>query len=847
MKINLLKISKLVYSFLLSLILFSLLLKDIKLNLYLTIYGIILFLFLMILNHKVNAEQLCYLMLLGIVVSTGYVVAKSFSGNIYIPDLANRELVPYIYRMIVLMLIEAENIYICILQRKVRKNKADTDDSKINRCNTDLFSERKADMERLHANIEAFDTIGVLGEWGSGKTYLVDEYIRRNIEKYEVIKIETLTCNLDKIDSYLFQQLENVLWQNRIYPKYSKQIQSMMSEKGILRQLQSIIMKGTTANITAFHGFCNDIQKLNKQILLVCEDIDRISENDVGQIAKILDLCAKLAGKNVKVIYEYDQNKMTELGFGREYMEKYIPHMMNLTDISFRKLIHKALEEINERNGNLCEEDFRFLSSPIYVDPFLSEKLGINFNLEVHSEKITPRKVKVFVDEVNLTLRDEEFAATENRKIVITFYFLKNFMVQLYEQIPFRKNIQDEIEFERCIGSYYSIMELVDLLENKVIKTGEVLQLFVSDKHQIEKEYVVWNRNKLALLLMLGFHFKYLQRYYEKTHEVKKTKRSNPILEEETFEIQCIEHNAKINRLLKNLYMNGKSQYTNNEANTSIFIDQVLFAPAKEQEKKWHEYLNRCYRSQLYKDNQTIFLVGGDDWLSLAKALRTAEHFPKYRKKTEEIKKRFLDFWMSHLKDKQLLLETVTTFRFIEPESKISFIKAITYFNELEITGNMNTEKVYYDFLDTYINIAYRLGYLFNGYYYHMINEMYDISDTTGSDLKDTLERILNELQNTIKEKKIPPSSQVEFEQMAKFIEKNIKIIDTTKHARYRRWKPEVTVSEKIKYQNETIYLKLKELAVRKDANFPEIINEEYDKGNITLLEYRRLYQIYLG
>ena len=121
-----------------------------------------------------------------------------------------------------------------------------------------------------------------MGDWGSGKTYLVDEYIHRHKEEYEVIKIETLTCNLDRIDVYLFEQLEKVLWNNRIYPRYSKQIQNLMSDKGILKQLRSVAMKGTISNVTAFHGLCSDIQKLDKPILLVCEDIDRISENNAS-------------------------------------------------------------------------------------------------------------------------------------------------------------------------------------------------------------------------------------------------------------------------------------------------------------------------------------------------------------------------------------------------------------------------------------------------------------------------------------------------------------------------------------------------------------------------------------
>ena len=862
MKAHLLNISKCIYHFLLSLILFSTLLTEVSVNLYLVIYATILLMSLTMLNNKVNAKVLLHLILLGTSITAGYAAAKLLLGNIGITELLHGGLCTSIHNsnisVTAIIIVAIEYMYICgqqmVSRKDSRKKEAVIGISKSDAYESDLFSVRKDDLERFSKYIESFDTIGVLGDWGSGKTYLVDEYIKRHKGEYELIKIETLTCNLDSIDSYLFQQFENVLWRNRIYPKYSRQIQNLMNDDGIFKQLKPIAMKGTISNVTAFHGFCSDIQKLDKQILLVCEDIDRISENDVGQIAKILDLCAKLAGKNVKVIYEYDQKKMTELGFGMEYMEKYIPYMMNLTNISFREMVCKALSEETARNGNLSEEDFEFLSLPIHADPFLSKELGLDFSLIIHLDRITPRKVKIFVEEVNLAMGNEEFAAKDNRKTIIAFYYLKIFMGQLFEQLPFYDNLQDEIKFERRIkdqstvkSSYFSIMELINLLKNKSIEPGEIRLMFSSKENEAEEEYVIWNRNKLALLHLLGFDYKYLQRYYEYSHTSTKTKKDNPILAEDTIDIKCIEHNEKINSLVKNLYMNGKSEYTDNESNAIVFIDEVLLAPKEEQEEKWNEYLDRCFHSKIYKDNQTVFLFGGDSWLSLAKALRTIGSLPKYRDNCEEIKERFLDFWMSHSEDKQLLLETVKTFTLIEPKEQTSFIKAITCFNSFAIAGNMNTEKAYIEFLETYIGIACRIGYLSGRYCYNIGFEMYRETDNeTGSELKGALDRVLEELKNTMEEKSFPASAQKEFEELKLFIQKNIDIVNEPEKVRHKKWEVRTTVSEKINYQNESVYLNLEESAKHKVKNFKEQLNKEYDEGNISLREYRILHEKYL-
>ena len=129
---------------------------------------------------------------------------------------------------------------------------------------------------------------------------------------------------------------------------------------------------------------------------------------------------------------------------------------------------------------------------------------------------------------------------------------------------------------------------------------------------------------------MFQFNFKYLQHIYDTTHTPLKKRMRNPIIDEDIPDIQQLEHNAKINSLIKNLYMNGKSEYTNNEANAMEFIDTVLFATDEERESKWGEFSIKCFLSNIYKDNHTIFLIGGDDCLSLAKALRTVTNIPKY-------------------------------------------------------------------------------------------------------------------------------------------------------------------------------------------------------------------------
>lgn len=51
---------------------------------------------------------------------------------------------------------------------------------------------------------------------------------------------------------------------------------------------------------------------------------------------------------------------MTALGFGTDYMEKYVPFTINLSDIAFKDLVDQALSEETQLNGDLCKNDFSF-------------------------------------------------------------------------------------------------------------------------------------------------------------------------------------------------------------------------------------------------------------------------------------------------------------------------------------------------------------------------------------------------------------------------------------------------------------------------------------------------------
>ena len=81
---------------------------------------------------------------------------------------------------------------------------------------------------------------------------------------------------------------------------------------------------------------------------------------------------------------------------------------------------------------------------------------------------------------------------------------------------------------------------------------------------------------------------------------------------------------------------------------------------------------------------------------------------------------------------------------------------------------------------------------------------------------------------------------------MLNFFSYNIKIIESSKKVQCRRLNFESNISEIKKYTNKSVYLKLKKLIEDKECDIKEILDQEYEKENISLLEHQELYQIHL-
>lgn len=834
-------ISQLIYTYLLSVIAFATILKEMSLDIFLAIYATFFLLVIIALDCNSSAVYKIKACMLETAVWLGFLSVKLISGHSMAAIVVSHDVCRNILG--VFIFIEYFYIVICIY---ISKKKERLNPKSEQNVSQKIYDERNYDLKRLEQYIEKYNKVGVQGEWGCGKTYLVDEYIKKNADKYEVIRIETLTCNLDSIDSFIFKQLENILWNNGIYPSYSKCIYDLLDKNSFLSNLKLSFYKGSIDRTTAFQGFCEDLSKLQKTVLLVCEDIDRISENYVNQIAKLLDIADRLSGNNVKVIYEYSQTKMAALGFGYEYMEKYVPYVINLTDIPFSESINQALEEEKELNGSLVNDDFKFLTYPIYIDTNLQKLLKIDFCLEIQLNGVEPRKIKEFVNEVNLAMKNQIYE--KNKKITILYYYIKIFMWEIYEDLVFAEDIEEELKFEiikRDTGKtyYYNIKQLVNWINCENVSPEEVKAIFCGNESEKEEQYIIRNRNKLGIMILMGLDFNLLKTCYEEQNSGNDRNLRNPDLEQDNINIKRMERNLKINKLFKNLYMNGKSEYTNREAVAKEFIDKVLLSEEDKHEENWKNLLENCFKSSIYKDNTTIFRLMGDDFVPLSQAIRVVINSEEYDNKIDSIKDKFYQFWENHMKeDLDITLDKICVFNSLEAENGIEFRKAITLFNKLKVAGNMNTEHLYVEFLDTYLNTAMRLGYISSSYY-GVMKSVGILNDERIEYVKKMLNNIKVSLEKDIESGMYPESAKEDIMQFKQFLDKNMKIISSTNKVKQRGPRIEQTISQRKDYVNEKVYNRLNSIIQKNISkeDYKRFLNEEYDRENINLSEYRTL------
>lgn len=387
-------------------------------------------------------------------------------------------------------------IYIQLYREEVQKNENIID----------LYETRKkqlSDFENILNNEQNENyAVALNGEWGSGKTTFLNEYMKRNKESKFFIYIKPMvTDNMSSLLQQIAEQLNNIMITNgfnigidNLIKSYSRTILKVIGDKtGFSIKEYFNIDKFDNTYIGLKKQLQNSINELyektnkKKKIIFIVDDFDRVSEN---KQETILDFIKEIVNfDNTITIFAFDYKKISKNdNINHEYLEKFVSYEVDLAKVELKEIINYNINDIG-----------RILKNPKYEIVDISKQIKENIISEFHRfliinesrygtapedikeedyKKINEmkkkkwsdliqnmknsRRIKQFFDSINLTLdilNRKEYLVSEIgldvlciSEIIIIMNFLKIFDKDTYLKIIEFRSVDDYIEFwkEKC-------------------------------------------------------------------------------------------------------------------------------------------------------------------------------------------------------------------------------------------------------------------------------------------------------------------------------------------------------------------------------------------------------------
>ena len=609
----------------------------------------------------------------------------------------------------------------------------------------DLFVERKYDLERLLNYLNYFSIIGINGEWGSGKSFLTD-----HLKNFILIKIDLLSCNVDEIQTVILNELDKLLKNQGIFSPFSPKLKKILQQGKLFENISQLFVKNDISYSEAITGLHNNLKSINKPIVIVYEDLDRVENTTV--IKQILGISEKIAGDNIKILYQFSETNLLDKGIERTYLEKYIPFILNLTDIPFKSTLSYVLKQEIYKDSLLDEEDFKFLYLPVYLPHFNNFN---NLNRPLTSVKfelknVTIRKTQLFLNELNQVI-NEKGIYKKNKRVVILFFLLKHFYYEAYKKISSGESLLDTFTF-LYQDKNDTVLNWIAYCHNEGIN---ILDLITTED------------NKLSAFIISIFEYNCdIETIGDDFEDFINESRNN---------IKNKNLNEEKDRIIWSLMANGKSEYTDCEKFINRFYTEVIDTPKTEWiknfNKLWGDLYNRKYKDMEKRDNYSIFRLGISSMVSLFQA-----NYVIGRTGSQWID--LIDFYFLYNKNLDMITpELIECLYYCEVSDRNSYLYIINKFNNLKITKNLNSHKSYKRFLLEYLSMFSTLGFC----------DTYDIWDLREQSkeyinvktieknvflpLKKKLENLFSNVQIKIVQKDI--------EIIIRFLDKNIEIINT--------------------------------------------------------------------
>ena len=232
----------------------------------------------------------------------------------------------------------------------------------------ELYNERKRDLDRLKEVFSVFNVIGIVGDWGSGKTlltkHLESELKGSENNSWNFIRINALALKLDKVELLVITELQKLLDNNGIISKHAENLKNALSSSDVIKGIYFSIFS-TELYADAIIGLKEDLVDNDLQVAIVVEDLDRVTDFKV--IDNLFTISSVLQNDSLKFIFEYNFVRLNVLNdkFDREYLDKYVYTEVFVTPVRFFWLLDRLINK--KHYSSITEKDFIFLNMPITI------------------------------------------------------------------------------------------------------------------------------------------------------------------------------------------------------------------------------------------------------------------------------------------------------------------------------------------------------------------------------------------------------------------------------------------------------------------------------------------------
>lgn len=569
-----------------------------------------------------------------------------------------------------------------------------------------IFEEHRYDIKRIKSLLNQTRILGIQSSWGNGKSFVVDYFcdLPEIKKQYFIIKIEALAYQYDEFDKVLISKLDDLLIRHHIFSFYASEVLNTLGKSIWGRLVYHYFRGNETGSTSVFEGLKEEVGYLPKKVLIVFEDLERVNQEDA--VKKILAVSELLAGNSIRVIYEYDRKYFA--GLSQEYLEKYIPVEMNLTEISFTKLVsylwdELGMEAVNKKivNSVIINENLKSLINKMMISRsgfILLGKTRQTINLD--KIRFPIRRIKNFLIEMKSALdklsieRDPKLIGYDEleAKTVVAFFYVKHFLYKYYERLKAGQDLDDCIP----LVVHKRQMNIKDVYREALNKGSD--KDLIKD---LEKEENKW-------VLTIYNMFSYCIDDYEvlKGKSFRNSDNGRQINVDDWKRVEAArEKRNRCNHLIWNLLQNGRSEYSDAEACVNKFIKDVLNSHEKNWRTDWTKFCNDLYHEQIFKDNRTINLIGHDYLYDLAKAF-------SYQKRNNDTWVKFIRFVFCIWGNKPIDTELIDIMKTFKLESNEIIIEVLKHFNLLHSDGNFNPYREYWHFFDYYVGQLIAFGYL---------------------------------------------------------------------------------------------------------------------------------------